>query len=346
MFGLLGAAWAGSPCSIEGRLTLPVQPTAGEGFDVRGTYRATFEGSRATVEGVAPFAFRVSLGAEEVPLQVRAPVVLDRVLAVGPGTEVRVLSAAGDTAQVRVIFGGIRAVGSVPCAALGTSAPPAAPPELPLAEVAGYHAFESEQYVCEEAGGAVGCESVGRCRAFGDASVCGFRALAPRVKVFAEPDPRADALEVEVAQDDVVFFDDDARGGWLRVRAQDFRSPMRPQTYALRGWVRATDVAWRQEMPPALGVAGGLQHVAFLAVRDGRSGFVRLSPGASVVDERGRPWATATADACVPALEVGPAGRVQLELREVGGATGESRAYVDAAAAAWVGACPSETSGW
>lgn len=305
--------------------------------------RVTLAGAVARVEGLAPLVFRVELPLSSVRLYLGPEGLANRVMAASPGLRVDVREARGAEVTATLVQDAALSVRGLrlPCAALSTSQSRlqrvSPPTHAARARWASRSVVRREMH-CTQRGGGRGCaERVSpssRCRPVGDASWCGYHPPSGRLRVFSEPSVRSESVEVEVTRD-VAFIDEDGRGAWLRVTS----AGLGIGTLAMRGWVRARDVRWSQEVPPGR-VASGVGVTRGRVVwRGAREGFVTLPPGTPLLDERGEELArTGSEPFCTrgAAREGDSRGRIALP----GASEVHEGAWVESARLQWVPSCP------
>jgi hypothetical protein len=300
--------------------------------------RVTFAGAVATLEGSAPLVFRREVPASQVRLFLVAPFAWGGVLAASRGAPVAVERGdeSGVTATLRA-GDALTAHGvPVPCGSLTTESSATTPPTgLPAARTTRWVTRRPPRV---PSGGSLACTNDvsprSRCRLRHDASQCGYHPVGPRLRVFAEP--RGDSAYVALrATRDVVFADEDGRPGWLLVRT---RGPA--VGLAARGWVRAREVRWAQEVPPSQRRRDICASRPGRVVRaSSRRGAVTLAPGTAVVDPAGRALARVGAAPFCPRAEL-PAGAARAFIALPGMGEVDEGAQVDAANLTWVDACP------
>jgi hypothetical protein len=306
--------------------------------------RVTLTGAVATLEGTAPLVFRREVPASQVRLYLAGPFAWAGVLAASRGVSVTV--EAGDAHSVTATLRAGDALAarrvSVPCASLATQWGPAlnaseglaAAPRTPWVSRS-VLVYETR---CTQRNGAVSCaEEVSprsRCRPRNDASLCGYHPAGATLRVFVEA--RADAPFIELtANRDVVFVDEDGRRGWFLLRSRGLVRGL-----AVRGWVRAQDVRWAQE------VLLSARRRSVVASRPGRSvrararrGAVTLAAGTALVDAAGVTFAHVGAAPFCTHAELPPgAARAFVTLPGMGEV--DEGAQVDASQVTWVDACP------
>lgn len=325
-------------CVVEGATPIGAAPVgSSERVALTEAVRITLRGSAAAVEGLRPVAFRASVPVADVALYLRAPHATP-VVAASAGSQVEASSARGDVVVADLRAGSTLTVGGVSlrCAALTLRAPEgtvAAAPLAPFAEARGYRTESTarEHTVCRTVRGATSCEVVrNRCNPVGDGSVCGYHPQHTSVRVYARPVAGAPSYVLTPLRE-VVLADEDARPGWLRVvtRTDD------PLPVGVRGWVRASDVQWRQDAPSPRrdATVGAMGH----AVPAGtRRGFVMLAPDTALTDVHDARWGTVTTAWCTAAWQAPASPRVAVTLP----GAHVPLAYVTADHARWVDACP------
>jgi hypothetical protein len=343
LVGVLVARPAASQCVLEGSPTLTVTPDgASAPVVISEPLRATLRGASAVIEGTDPIAFRATLPASGLALYLARPVTTP-MLGAAAGVQVAAQNASSSRVVVDLRAGerlGVRGV-AVPCGALTLRVPAAQPAEAPLApfvEHAGWmtHATARERTDCRRTvGGMLVCAQVrNRCAPVGDGSVCGYHPVAATLRVFASPSTRAASLTLTASRD-VTLADEHGRGAWLLVRTRtDDPSPL-----ALRGWVRASEVRWSQEVPPSsrLGL-GTLGSIGRAQPAVGRRGFVVVEAGAPLEDPHATRWGTVVRAWCTAAEQAPDSSRVRVTLP---GAS-ESAAFVAGERVRWVDACEDE----
>jgi hypothetical protein len=340
---------AHAQCVFEGVATARIDgPPTAVATAITEAMRVTLSGARATIEGRAPLAFRTVVAASDVELFVADPGVRTTLVGAARGVRARVESVSRDVALVTLSAEDSLEVRGVrlPCAALTTERPTeslraAAAPAYSANRRWRSSADAHREWRCTERRGARSCGEVtvpGRCRAIGDGSVCGYHPRRRTLRLFAAPSAASESVEV-FATADVSFADDDGRPGWLRVIS---RVPSRGAV-VVRGWARAADVRWTQEVPPyarsmgigAVGVAGRV------VARSTRLGFVTLERDAEVHDERSSPWARVAESWCTRGEQPQGSARVWVHL------PGQRHATPGASVAAehvrWVDACPAQS---
>ncbi len=340
---------AHAQCVFEGVATARIEGSpAAVATSITEAMRVTLSGARATIEGRTPLAFRTVVAASDVELFVADPGVRTTLVGAARGVRARVESVSRDVALVTLSAEDSLEVRGVrlPCTALTTERPTES---LRAAAVPAYSANRRwrssadahREWRCTERRGARGCGEVtipGRCRAIGDGSVCGYHPRRRTLRLFAAASAASESVEA-FATADVSFADDDGRPGWLRVIS---RVPSRGAV-VVRGWVRAADVRWTQEVPPyarstgigAVGVAGRL------VARSTRYGFVTVERETEVHDERSSPWARVTESWCTRGEQPQGSSRVFVDLP--GQRHAEPRASIPSERVRWVDACPAQT---
>lgn len=305
--------------------------------------RVTLRGATATLEGTAPLVFRREVPASRVRLYLAGPFAWGGVLAASRGVSVTVegSSEQGVTATLRAGDALIARGVPVPCGSLTTEGSATTIPEgLPATRATRWVTRSGVVYAsrCAQGRGSLACANEvsprSRCRLRSDASQCGYHPVGPGLRVFAEP--RADSAYVELrASRDVVFADEDGRPGWLLVRTRGLVSGL-----AARGWVRAQDVRWAQEVPPSQRRREGVPSQPGRRVRaSSRRGAVTLAVGTAVLDPAGHELARVGAAPFCTRAEL-PAGAAQAFIALPGMGEVDEGARVDAAGLAWVEACP------
>lgn len=334
---------ARAQCVVEGLTAVDSLGVAPPAAPLRQAMRVTLAGGVATLEGIAPLVFRREVPASQVRLYLAAPFAWGGVLAASRGESVTVEGSdeRGVTATLRagdaLIVRGV----PVPCGALTTHASaPSMPPGLPAAPPTRWVTRSGvvHETRCTQGRGSAACAHEvsprSRCRLRSDASQCGHHPVGERLRVFAEP--RADSAYVEVrATRDVVFADEDGRPGWLLVRTRGAVAGL-----AVRGWVRAPDVRWAQEVPPSQRARRDVGAQPGRRVRaSSRRGAVTLAADTVVRDAGGAELARVGAATFCTRAEL-PAGAARAFIALPGMGEVDEGAQVEAANLAWVNACP------
>ncbi|MEZ4389861.1 MAG: hypothetical protein R3A48_02100 [Polyangiales bacterium] len=288
----LAPVLASAQCVLEGVTRVDSLRVEGSPMPLEQRMRVTLAGAVARVEGLAPLVFRAALPLSSVRLYLGPEGLANRVMAASPGLRVEAREAHGAEVTATLVQDDALSVRGLrlPCAALSTTQSRlqrvSAPSQPARARWASRSVVRREMHCTPRGGGRDCAERVSptsRCRPLGDASWCGYHPPRGSLRVFSEPNARSESVEVEVTRD-VAFIDEDQRGPWLRVTSQGLGIG----TFALRGWVRAREVRWSQEVPPGRVATGGGRVSRGRAVRRGaRDGFVALRPGTPLLDDRG-----------------------------------------------------------
>ncbi|TAK30366.1 MAG: hypothetical protein EPO40_08235 [Myxococcaceae bacterium] len=303
---------ARAQCTLVGDAVVgAVRVPGAEGpFTLRERARVVLRGAEARVEGVAPIAFEGTAPAGAVTLFLRAPQRIGGVVGIGAGLPFVASRADGPwvigtvRSPAGLTVGGV----SVPCAALTLEAPAAAPEAAPVPEHRANprwipHTTAREVFRCTERGGARGCATVnlGRCQPIGDGSVCGYHPSGGALTVFAAPSDRPGVRRVRVrATRDIVFADEDRRGPWLLLRSRSYSG----EVLVVRGWVRASEVRWRQETPPhLLSSPGGVTTAGWGVAGDVRRGYGEITPGSAVMSRDGTRWGATAGPWCAQVFQ-------------------------------------------
>lgn len=334
---------ARAQCAVEGLTAITSLGITPAPSPLSQAMRVTLAGAVATLEGAAPLVFRREVPASEIRLYLAAPFAWGGVLAASRGASVTV-EASSDEGVIATLRAGdaLTAHGvPVPCGSLtpawsATTTPEGLPAARPTRWVTRSGVVSATR--CAQGRGSLACANEvsprSRCRLRNDASQCGYHPVGPRLRVFAEP--RGDSAYVELrATRDVVFADEDGRPGWLLVRT---RGPV--VGLAARGWVRAQEVRWAQEVPPSQGRRNDVVSQPGRRVRaSSRRGAVTLAIGAAVVDPAGHAFARVGAAPFCTRAEL-PAGAARAFIALPGMGEVDEGAQVDAAGLTWIDACP------
>lgn len=280
-------------------------PGAEGAFTLRERTRVELRGAVARVAGVAPIAFEGTAPAGAVALHLRTPQRIGGVVGVGAGLPFVASRSDGDRVVGTIrSHDGLTVVGvSVPCGALTLDAPGSAPTEAPVPEHRANprwipHTTAREVFRCTEGVGGRGCTTVnlGRCQPIGDGSVCGYHPTGEALTVYASPSDGPGVPSVRVrATRDIVFADEDRRGAWLLVRSRSYSG----EVLVVRGWVRASELRWRQETPPhLLSSAGGVVTSGWGVAGDVRRGYGEIAPGSAVMWRDGTRWGSTAGRWC------------------------------------------------
>lgn len=194
--------------------------------------------------------------------------------------------------------------------------------------------------------GSSSCQEVddSPCQAIGDASECGYHAVAAThsVSLFAAPRQRGRSVQVQL-DGDMLLRDHDGRQEWLLVQSMAPHN----ESIIVRGWVRRSEVLWRQATPRYLTMGVGRMGTIGASVHPNtRVGYVDIIVNwlTPMVDQDHNPFASIMDSYCTPALL--PAGSPWVEVRLPGelstrapGSGAPSRGYIAATSVAWVTTC-------
>lgn len=342
-------AWA--ECALEGVTAVrDVRPDGSDSrVSLRQRMRVVLRGAEARVEGVSPLAFRGTAASADVELFLGAPRVLHGVVGVPRGTPVTVQRVIGDVAVVRVredggYDGSVSVEGlRVACSDLTTEGGDrgvAPTPEQRPRE--GWIPSTTAHFVqrCTTRRNGLGlCVSVhtNRCAPVGDGSVCGYRARPAGLTLFAAPSERARSARVEASRE-LVLADEDARAGWLLLRARMSSG----STLEVRGWVRRSEVVWRQEAPRMqLGRIGTIEGRPVRGSGPPRVGWVQVRAGSELSDRGAHRWARTVGAYCAEAVQEAPGADVWAQLPGALAASGTeiSEGLVAQERVQWVPSC-------
>lgn len=302
--------------------------------------RVSFQGTDALLEGVSPIAFRARVPSHFVALYIGRSGVFSSIVGAAIDTPVEVTQTERDEVTATVGVGDLRVRGvRIPCASLSTrrhegvrSAP------VPAFEVNPRWITRStsqSRTLCRSRGSLGLCseEYVGRCRPRGDGSECGYHPRGRSLRVFHAGSASARFVDVDATRE-VLFIDDDGRGPWIRVTSNMVHST----DIVVRGWVRRADVQWAQEPRAAFGM-GRMDTMGRGVSRSTRGGFIVLAPQTPVLDAQNNAWGSVSGSYCTNAEQV--AGSETIGFVLPGRHDGLTpRAWVRAANARWVQACP------
>lgn len=299
---VLGAARGEAQCVLAGEGTVTGALPVGSAHRValRESVRVALTGDQARVQGSAPLAFEAVAPLGGVALYLRVPARWGAVVGMAAGSAVIAEGRVGVGVRATLRDPAGLAVHGVelPCASLSlspTGTPGTAPiPRHPSNPRYVSHTTEHTGWRCTHEHGSVGCAPVrvSWCQAVGDGSECGFHPRQRTLTVFAAPDEGARVARVTIeATRDILLLDEARRGAWWLVRTH---SPSQ-NALVVRGWVRASDVQWRQEVRPTSRGGLGVYGQAGRAMRRGATrGPVEVSVGRSITDAEGHSWATTT----------------------------------------------------
>lgn len=343
---LLTARSALAQCSVEGTIELTsMRAPSLAAARITQAMRVTFRGREALVEGTAPLAFQSVISSQNARVFIGDGGFTSGLLSVSRGAEVRVIDTRGTdvVATIQVSDELVARAVRLPCAALSAtpaSAQRASAPEYPASRRRTSDSIFTMQPRCTWRAGSARCAPsphAGRCQPIGDASWCGYHPVRTALRIYRAASTRSESIEV-VATRDVLFVDDDRRPGWLRVQS----SAMSGDAFVVRGWVRAADVRWSQEVAPSIGTAG-LGTIGVLAARaraiGTRVGFVLLARETPIEDASGATVArVANAEWCTHAEH--PANATHVRIALPGSSSPSEDARVAVREARWVQACP------
>lgn len=366
---LLTTRSAHAQCTVEG--TIELRSMRGRSLapvPITQAMRVTFRGRAATVEGTAPLAFRSVISSQDARVFIGERGFTSGLISVSSGAQVHVIDTRGTDviATVQSTDELVARAVLIPCAALSATRANtgrASAPEYPASRRWTSDSIVNAQPRCTARGceglvvptptvrgpfqctgraGSVRCRPsphAGRCQPIGDGSWCGYHPVRTALRIYRAASTRSASVEV-VATRDVTFVDDDGRPGWLRVQSSD----MSGNALVVRGWVRAADVRWSQEVAPSVRSAG----LGTIGVLSGRAhaigtrvGFVLLDRETSIEDASGATIARvadAVAGWCTHAEHPANAAHVRLALP--GRSSPSEDARVAAREARWVQACP------
>jgi hypothetical protein len=322
-------------------------PGADRPFALRERARVVLRGAQASVEGVAPIAFAGDADASAVTLFLRTPQRIGGVVGMGAGLPFVASRAIGAQVVGTVrTHDGLTVLGvSVPCQALTLDAPASAPTEAPVPTHRANprwipHSTAREEFRCTEGPGGRGCATVnlGWCQPIGDGSECGYHPVGGAVTLFAAPSDGPAVPRVRVrATRDIVFVDEDRRGPWLLVRSRSYSG----EVLVARGWVRASDVRWRQETPPhLLSNPGGVGTSGWGVGGDVRRGYGEITPGSGVLWRDGARWGATAGPWCSQVFQWEGQATVGVPIP----GAGPVMARVRAEDVRWVDRCEAEAS--